>query len=103
MSTLSDAQVDEILARYKAGGVTANALAAEFGVSPTHVGRLLRGRNRGDRNFGRSSALTKAHGNRKLTAEQRVEIRRRRTNGESGKLLAAEFGVSTSLVSSVLK
>jgi len=49
------------------------------------------------------SALTKAHGNRKLTAEQRVEIRRRRTNGESGKLLAVEFGVSTSLVSSVLK
>jgi hypothetical protein len=38
---LSQLQVDEILMRYRLGGITQRALASEFGVSQGHVSRLV--------------------------------------------------------------
>lgn len=43
---LTDRQVDEIRQRYAAGGVTQEALGAEFGVARGWVGLLVRGRRR---------------------------------------------------------
>lgn len=40
---LTPAQVDEIRARYAAGGIAQRALAGEFGISQTQVGRIVRG------------------------------------------------------------
>jgi HNH endonuclease len=41
---LTDDQVAEIRRRYAAGGVTQRVLAREFGISPSHVCNLIRGR-----------------------------------------------------------
>jgi len=96
MVKLSDAQVADLRARFKAGGATRAALAEEFGVSPRHVGRLVRAKNRGGQ-----AVAGPQHGNAKLSPEQRAEIRERRNAGESGRALANAFGVSPSLVSCI--
>lgn len=40
---LTQAQVDAICARYAAGGISHRQLAREYGVHPSHVGRLING------------------------------------------------------------
>lgn len=42
-SKLTDAQRDEIVARYRAGGVTHAALASEYAISRVVVGKIVRG------------------------------------------------------------
>ena len=43
---LTDAQVIDLRERYAAGNVTQAALAREFGISPSHLSRILSGRYR---------------------------------------------------------
>jgi len=43
-----------------------------------------------------------SHGSAKLTEEKVVEIRRRHSEGEAVKALAAEFGVNPSTVSNIV-
>lgn len=46
MTKLSDQQVESLVARFNAGGVTKAALAREFGVSDVLVGMIVRGSRR---------------------------------------------------------
>lgn len=54
MSKLTALQVDEIRARYAAGGITQRALAREYGVTQTAVWFVLRRRNWASENSGES-------------------------------------------------
>ncbi len=93
---LSDAQTADLIARFKRGEGR-KALAAAFGITPTQVSRILRGKSRG------REPTTLRHGNSKLAPEQRTEIRKRRATGERVADLARAFGVSSSLISYISK
>ena len=43
MTKLTDAQREEIRERYLAGGVTQQVLAAEYGVAPSYINRVMHG------------------------------------------------------------
>lgn len=89
---LSTAQVEEILARSRAGESRA-ALAEAFGVSIYTIDSVRRGRTRG---ASESSA-------RSLTVAQAEQIRQRHSAGETQTALAAEYGTSQQVVSQIVR
>ncbi|MHA3684492.1 hypothetical protein ACXR2T_00195 [Leucobacter sp. HY1910] len=89
---LNAAQVEEILARSRAGEGRA-ALAAAYGVSVYTIDSVRRGRTRGAQD---SQA-------RSLSAAQAEQIRQRHTAGETQTALAAEFGTSQQVVSQIVR
>lgn len=93
MKRLSDVREREIVERY-VDGETARVLGSEFGISGSTVCLLAK-------HFGRSPGLKGRGqgGDKKLTKAQRLEIVRRRMEGERTSDLAKEFGVSSSNVS----
>jgi transcriptional regulator with XRE-family HTH domain len=97
MSKLDYQQVTRIRARYQEGldsgkRVTGKRLAADYGVTPTQISRVLRGESWDLPN------LIKKHGNAKLTKEQIASIPAKLAAGLNQKQLAEELGVSHSLI-----
>ncbi len=90
---LTGNQIHEIRRRYAKGGVTQLELGQEFEVAHSTINEVLRGRRKGGRG-----------GPRKLTNGQAQYISRRyREGGISKAALARKFGVSPSVISSVLR
>lgn len=109
---LSEVQVKELRAAFRAGGVSRMALARRYGVSWQCINRIICGvlrRHDGgfrvgdaklrDKFFGRGSR----HGGSKLNEEKVRELRRRAKKGESQTALAREFGVTQGAVWRVLR
>ena len=102
MSKLDHQQVTRIRARYQEGldsgkRVTGKRLAADYGVTPTQISRVLRGESWDLPN------LIKKHGNAKLTKEQIASIPAGLAAGLNQKQLAEELGVSHSLINYYVK
>jgi hypothetical protein len=99
---LTEQQVREIRARYAAGGVFYRQLAAEYGVTESRIGTLIRGKGWAEvpgapgTGFGSNRRWNTA----KLTAEQVQEIRGRAD--ESHAALAREYGVSRYAIYAVI-
>ena len=102
MAKLGRAQIDEIRALYQRGldsgrQVTGERLAADVGITPTQISRILRGKSWSLPN------LIAKHGNAKLTKAQIASIPERLAAGLNQKELAVEMGVSHSLVNHYAK
>jgi hypothetical protein len=80
---------------------TANA--GDRNGSRTHPERFGRGETHYLRVNPEKVRVGENSGNAKLTESQVIEIRRRRSNGDGGRVLAREFGVTPSLIGHIVK
>jgi hypothetical protein len=107
MSTVTDAQVGEIVKRYVAGDRVAD-IAADYGISRDYPAKLLR--QRGSALVSDPDAIVAArhqhgqsHCRSKLTDAQALELLRRYKAGESPTVLAREYGVGHSYPAALAK
>lgn len=102
---LTDSQIEEIRKRYSEGGVYQYELAKEFGVSQTHIGKIVMGEFRKEQSgplTHRGRITGSAHENSKLTEQQVLEIIRLNREGISQCELGRRFGVNQSLISGIV-
>jgi len=95
---LTNAQEREICAYYLSGESTYR-LGARYGTTNTRIGRILKRHEVQARTFKEAGK----NRNKKLTAEQEIEICTRYQAGETTVSLGAAFEISTSTVSVILK
>jgi hypothetical protein len=106
-ATLNEAQVLEVRRRY-AAGENQYVLAEAFGVQQPAISRIVRGerwtRSGGVRIAGRRRpARGEQSSLAKLTEAQVRQIRSRAASGETGRALAAEFGITQGAASKIIR
>lgn len=109
---LTSSQVVEIVKRHRSGE-SPKSLACEFGVSQTHISRIMAGcswRSATDGivegyvfNEDRANLRGEFNGRAKLTAETVAEARKLHASGISSNDIARRFGVSFSTMHSAIK
>lgn len=80
--------------------VSLKAIAETFGVTPQMIGRIRRGKAWQHVLQG-SQPCELPHAHHRLTQEMADQIRKRLAAGETGTVLASEYGVTSSLISRV--
>lgn len=94
---LSERQILEIRTRYFSGE-TGASLADEFGIAPGHLSNIVRGRM-----WKYAPGPVGLKGAKKLTEQQKTEIRAKRAAGAKLTALAAEYGISASHAGNVAR
>ena len=109
-SKLTEEQAKEIRKRYKAGGISQEQLAADYGVKRETVGLLIRGKNwahiaQGEdlSNPERRGSKGVRNGAAKLTPEQVRQIRALSRKGIAAQEIASQFHVSRGTVYHILE
>lgn len=110
---LTFAQIQEIRSAYAAGGITQDALAAQFGVSRRAIGKIIAGQTwrhavadsepaslSAPERRGKQGA---AHLQAKLTDDDVRSIRQQRQDGASCTELAARYGVTKTTISHIAR
>lgn len=92
---LSDADVEAIVARGVRGDLLSD-IAADFGVDPAHVSRILKGRRR-------LTEPVEVPSRRKVTEDVVAEIFRRLATGESQRSIARDVGLHSATVSRIAR
>jgi hypothetical protein len=101
-SKLNFATVNKIREEYKSGDFVMAQLSQKFNITTAQISSIIRNKDWYDNQYSVPQDILNSRKNKKLTQDQELEIKQKRTTGAKLKELSAEYGISITSIGRIL-